>query len=265
MGRIRLDGGIMLDIPVVILCGGSGTRLKEMTEFLPKPLVPIGEYPMVVHIMRWYAKHGATNFILALGYRQDQFKYYFTHYDLINNDITVDIGRCISRLDYQDRGWRVTLCDTGLNTLKGGRLKRIEKYITKDTFMCTYGDGIADIDINALLDFHFKHGRLATITGVHPQPRFGEIWKDENDLVVKFAEKEDGGCLVNGGFMVFNRRIFDYLDTNCDLELGVFDILSMEGELAVYHHPGFWKAMDTMKDMDELQEIWAEGTAKWRV
>ncbi len=254
---------------IVILVGGTGTRLREMTEFIPKALIPIGGIPMVVHIMRWYAKYGFKEFVLALGYKQEEFKQYFQHYDIINNDIIVDIGRYGGQHyhDLIDYGWKVTLSDTGLNTMKGGRLKRIEKYIQGDTFMLTYGDGISDINLNRLLSFHQSHGKLVTITGVHPIPRFGELYH-ENGKVILFNEKpHDNNCLINGGFMVCNRGIFDYLteDERCDLEIGPLELITAKGELQVYHHKGFWQCMDTLKDMGELQKLWDEGNAPWRI
>jgi glucose-1-phosphate cytidylyltransferase len=256
-------------LKTIILCGGTGTRLKEQTEFIPKPLISIGGIPMVVHIMRWYAHYGFKEFILALGYKQEAFKQYFAHYDLINNDTTVNIGTYMGMdyRDFRDRGWTVTLSDTGENTFKGARLKRVEKYIHDDTFLVTYGDGIGDIDIPSLVSFHKSHGKIATITGVHPAPRFGEIHHKDNK-VISFSEKpQDDTCLMNGGFMVFNRGIFDYLTEEpwCDLEIGPFEFLSAKGELMVYPHHGFWKAMDTLKDMGELQTMWNEGKAKWKV
>ena len=255
---------------VVILAGGSGTRLREMTEFLPKALIPIGGIPILVHIMRLYAHYGYNNFILALGYKQDEFKKYFTHFNQINNDITVSIGSYkgdFYSCDYVDEGWTVTLSDTGETTMKGGRLKRIEKYIKGDTFMMTYGDAVANIDIPALVAFHKSHGKLVTITGVHPTPRFGEVHHD-NGKVISFSEKpHDDNCLVNGGFMVMNRGIFDYLvaDEWCDLEVGPLELIAAKGELMVYHHRGFWKCLDTLKDMEEFQEMWTKGNISWRV
>ena len=260
------EGGKM--IPVAILCGGSGTRLREQTEFLPKPLIPIGNIPMVVHIMKIYARYGFKDFILALGYKQDAFKQYFNDYDVINNDVTVSIGRPQDNHYHScvDQGWNVTLVDTGENTMKGGRLKRIENHIHSNTFMCTYGDAVADIDIRNLIAFHKNHGKLVTITGIHPVPRFGELCH-EAGRVLSYREKPDDGCLMNGGFMVMNRGIFDYLtpDEWCDLEIGPLELLAAKEELMVYHHKGFWKCMDNLKEMSELQQMWDSGKAPWRV
>lgn len=206
---------------VCILCGGSGTRLKEQTEFIPKPLVPIGGIPMAVHIMRHYASYGFNDFVLALGHKQDSFKTYFTNYDLINHDIVLHIGYHGREPVYvvTDK-WKVALSDTGENTLKGGRLKRIEKYIEGDTFMVTYGDGIGDVDISALLAFHQSHGKMVTVTGVHPVPRFGELCHKDGKVLSYREKQHEDGCLTNGGFMVMNRGIFDYLTPDCDLEYG---------------------------------------------
>lgn len=256
-------------IPVAILCGGSGTRLREQTEFIPKPLIPIGGIPMVVHIMRHYAHYGFKKFVLALGYKQDAFKEYFVNYDAINNDITVDIGRYrgVSFSDTQDWGMSVTLADTGMNTLKGGRLKRIERYIQGDTFMLCYGDGVSDINIPALLEFHKSHGKLATVTGVHAIPRFGEV-HHKDDCVLSFSEKPlRDDCLINGGYYIFNRGIFDYLveEEYCDLEVGTLDLIAAKGEMMVYKHTGYWACMDSLKDMDNLQNEWASGKARWKI
>jgi glucose-1-phosphate cytidylyltransferase len=252
---------------VIILAGGTGTRLREMTEFLPKALVPIGGIPMITHIMRWYMHYGYEQFILALGYKQEAFKQYFSLYDTINNDCTLNIGKYRGE-DYREfkDSFRVTMVDTGENTFKGGRLKRVERYIEGDTFMMCYGDGIGDIDIKKLLAFHQAHGKLVTVTGVHPQPRFGEIHHDKGN-VISFSEKPEDDCLVNGGFYVFNRGIFDYLteDSWCDLEHGPLELLANKGEMRVYQHKGYWGCMDTIKDMEILNTLWEEGKAKWRV
>lgn len=258
----------MKNIPVVIMCGGTGTRLREMTEFLPKPLVQIGGKPLVWHIMKIYAHYGFNNFVLALGYKQEVFKEYFAHFHEVNNDVTFGVGRnpYILWPECPQWDWTVTLSDTGANTLKSARLKRIEKYIHEDVFMCTYGDGLSDIDLNELLKFHRGHGKIATITGVHPAPRFGEI-HHEGGVVRVFMEKPGNPLLMNGGFMVFNRGIFGYLsdDNQCDLETTVFNRLIEDEQLMVFSHSGFWKCCDTLKDMEELRDMWESGTPKWRI
>jgi glucose-1-phosphate cytidylyltransferase len=254
---------------VVILAGGTGTRLREMTEFQPKALVQVGGRPLVWHIMKIYATHGITEFVLALGYKQESFKAYFALFDEINTDILINRGmwgdRQVTMLGLTE-GWSVILSDTGVDTQKGARLKRVEKYVQDDTFMCTYVDGVADVDISALLDFHRAHGKIATITGVHPAPRFGEIYHEEG-LAKSFREKPDGECLTNGGFMVFNKEIFERLSTHekCDLETEVFGQLVKEKQLMVYHHKGYFGCMDTMKDVGVLQNLWDSGSPPWRV
>jgi glucose-1-phosphate cytidylyltransferase len=254
---------------IVILCGGSGTRLREMTSFLPKPLIPIGGKPFIWHIMKLYSHYGFNEFVLALGYKQEMFKEYFIHYNQINEDITVDTGICSALPCYslhRDK-WRVTLSDTGLNTMKGARLKRVEKYVDGDNFMCTYGDSVGDINIPELLAFHKSHGKMVTVTGVHSPPRFGEI-HHENNKVISFSEKpQNGNFLINGGYFVFNRKIFDHLYDfeECDLEVGTLELIANKGEMMVYHHKQSWFCMDNLKDMDELNQLWNTGKAPWRI
>jgi glucose-1-phosphate cytidylyltransferase len=257
-------------IKIVILCGGVGTRLREETEFRPKPMVNIGSRPILWHIMKYYSQFGHNNFVLALGYKGEMIKHYFCHYELMNNDVTLELGHpenmCIHHL-HDESGWKITLADTGEQTLKGARLKKVEKYITNDVFMMTYGDGIADVDINALLMFHKSHGKMVTVTGINPASRFGEL-KIDGERVVTFSEKpRDGEGLINGGFFVFNRRIFDYLTTAdaCDLEIGPLEQIAREGQLMVYKHRGFWACMDTLRDMEYLNRIWENGKAQWKI
>ena len=254
---------------VVILAGGTGTRLKEMTEFLPKPLIPIGGKPFIWHIMNIYSRYGHTDFILSLGYKQEKFKAYFSHLDMFNSDITVYRNQGGNPgIEYHDPfgpGWKITLADTGLNTMKGARLARIRKYIKDETFMVTYGDGVADINLNLLRECHETHRRIGTLTGIHPVSKFGEVMHHEG-RVVSFQEKPyDTSSLTNGGFMMFTPEVFDYLseDTDCDLEVGPLKILAEDHELSVYKHTGFWKNMDTLKDVGELQDLWDSGEAPW--
>jgi glucose-1-phosphate cytidylyltransferase len=197
-------------------------------------------------------------------------KNYFCHYELMNNDVTIELG-CPENICIHQRhdeiGWRITLADTGEKSLKGARLKKIQKYISEDLFFATYGDGLANIDINALLEFHRRHGKLATLTGINPASRFGEL-SIAGDQVMSFQEKpKDGEGLINGGFFVFNRGIFDYLteERNCDLEYGPLEKLAQEGQLMVYRHGGFWACMDTLRDMDYLNRLWTEDRAFWKV
>jgi glucose-1-phosphate cytidylyltransferase len=255
---------------VVILCGGLGTRLREETEFRPKPMVNIGNRPILWHIMKVYAAYGHKEFVLALGYKGEMIKNYFCHYELMNNDVTIELGKperlCIYH-GHEENGWKITLANTGEATLKGARLKKIQKYVTGDTFMVTYGDGVADIDIGALLSFHKSHGKLATLTGINPASRFGEL-KVVGDRVGAFSEKpKNGNGFVNGGFFVLNRAVFDYLseDDSCDFEIGALEEIARQGELMLYKHRGFWACMDTLRDTEYLNRLWAEGKAKWKV
>lgn len=249
---------------VALLCGGTGTRLKEMSEYVPKSLIKIGDKPMIVHIMKVYAHYGYYDFILALGYKQEAFKQYFAHYDIINSDVTIDIRRFEGNKYHNDiDDWTITMSDTGENTLKGGRLNRVKKYIKGDAFFLSYGDSIGNININALLSFHKSHGKMVTITGVTHPPRFGEIHRD-NDQVLSFSEKQsDSTHLINGGYFVFSKKIFNYLDDNCDLEIGVLERLADMGEMMIYHHKGYWGCCDTLKDLEELQQLWNSGKAPW--
>lgn len=255
---------------VVILCGGMGTRLREETEFRPKPMVNIGSRPILWHIMKYYARSGFRDFVLALGYKGEMIKNYFCHYELMNNDVTIELGRpektCI-HYAHEEAGWTITLADTGEKALKGARLKKVEKYITGDVFMATYGDGLADVDINSLLSFHKSHGKIGTVTGINPASRFGEL-KIEGDRVQSFREKpQDDDGLINGGFFVFNRDILSYLepDDGCDLEIGPLEKLAKEGQLMVYKHRGFWACMDTLRDMEYLNNLWHTNQASWKI
>jgi glucose-1-phosphate cytidylyltransferase len=237
-----------------------------MTEMLPKSLIPIGGKPMIHHIMKSYAAHGFNDFVLALGYRQEAFKEYFAHLNEINNDAFIYKGRQMRYDETNMDLWDVILSDTGLSTLKGARLKRIEKYIQGDTFLMSYGDGLSDINFNDLLAFHKSHGKLVTITAVHPPPRFGELHVGEGGIVESFTEKpQDTTRLINAGFYVFDRKIFDYLapDEWCDLELGPLEMIANKGEMMAYHHRGFWRPMDTLNDMIQLQKLWEKGDAPW--
>ncbi|MCJ2163212.1 MULTISPECIES: glucose-1-phosphate cytidylyltransferase [unclassified Pseudodesulfovibrio] len=255
----------------VILCGGLGTRLREETEFRPKPMVNIGSRPILWHIMKIFAHHGHTDFVLPLGYKGEMIRDFFVNYEWMNNDITLELGKpdalCLHEC-HDETGWRITLADTGQATFKGGRIKRIEKYIEGDTFLLTYGDGVADVDINRLVEFHHTHGKIATITGVNPAQRFGEM-KIDGTTVVSFREKpkEAGNNLINGGYMVLNRKIFDYLtpDEDCDFEYGPLERLAIDGELHVFQHNGFWACMDTLRDTEALNQIWNTGEAAWKV
>jgi glucose-1-phosphate cytidylyltransferase len=255
---------------VVILCGGKGTRLREETEYRPKPLVSIGGKPILWHIMKTYSTYGFRDFILCLGYRGEMIKDYFINYDLLNSDFTIELGSKRIRRDnvaHDEANWRVSLVDTGVETMTGGRLARIRNYVERDeAFMLTYGDGVSDVNLDALLDFHRRSGRTATVTGVHPVGRFGELAVD-GDTVRDFAEKPAASdSWVNGGYFVLSSRIFGYLGgDDCVLEGEPLKRLSNEDQLGVYRHSGYWQCMDTMRDMDILNQAWARGDAAWKV
>lgn len=253
---------------VVILCGGQGTRLREETEYRPKPLVEVGGRPILWHIMKTYAHHGFREFVLCLGYRGSMIKDYFLNYEAMNNDFTVSLGR-LGAIAYHgghaEQDFRVTLADTGVDTLTGGRLSRVQKYISDDTFMLTYGDGVADVDLQALLRFHREHGKIATVTTVRTSSRFGVINLNEDAKVTGFAEKPKSDGWISGGFFVFDRGIFDYLDgDDCTLERGPMERLATEGQLMAFRHEGFFYAMDTYREYQQLNELWSTGKAPWK-
>ncbi len=250
----------------VILCGGFGTRLREETEFRPKPMIMIGDKPILWHIMKLYSHYGFNDFILCLGYKGEIIKNYFLEYDLVNSDFTIRLGtkeiRRHSILD-DESDWQVTLADTGNGTLTGGRVKKIEKYIDEDKFIMTYGDGLSNINLRELIKFHRDKGKIATVTGVRPVARFGELAVD-GDLVRTFSEKpqiENGW--ISGGFFVFERKIFDYLDEECMLERKPLEKLAQENQLAVYKHSDYWRCMDTYRDLEALNQEWASGRPGW--
>jgi len=250
----------------VILCGGLGTRLREETEFRPKPMIMIGDKPIRWHIMKLYSHYGFNDFILCLGYKGEVIKNFFLEYDLVNSDFTICLGtKEITRhsIIYDERDWQVTLADTGNGTLTGGRVKKIEKYIDEDTFIMTYGDGLSNVNLKELIRFHRDKGKIATVTGVRPIARFGELLVD-GDLVKTFSEKpqiENGW--ISGGFFVFERKIFDYLDEECMLERKPLEKLAQENQLAVYKHADYWRCMDTYRDLEALNQEWASGRPGW--
>jgi len=257
----------------IILCGGQGTRLREHTEVRPKPMVEIGGKPIVWHIMKLYAFHGVTEFILCLGYKAHVIKDYFLNYRAMNCDFTVTLGStseiCLHGESHEQEDWRVTLADTGEETMTGARVLRASRYLgpDDDTFMVTYGDGLSDVNLRAVLDFHRAHGRCATITGVRPPSRFGEL-QTEGKKVMAFSEKPQiGQGLINGGFFCLNRRFLEYLsdDPTCILERRPFEACAADGELCVFEHPGFWQCMDTFRDWQSLESQWVAGSAPWNV
>ncbi len=255
---------------VVILCGGQGTRLREETEYRPKPLVNIGGKPILWHIMKSYSAYSYHDFVLCLGYKGEMIKDYFINYDLLNSDFTIDLGtKRITRdnVAHDEANWRVSLVDTGAETMTGGRIARIRNYIGNDEdFLLTYGDGVSDVDIDALVRFHRESGRIATLTGVHPVGRFGEL-SVADGAVRHFAEKPASSeTWINGGYFVLNRRVFDYLDDDaCVFERAPLERLSADGQLGVYQHPGYWQCMDTLRDVTDLNAVWASGRAPWKI
>jgi glucose-1-phosphate cytidylyltransferase len=254
---------------VVILCGGQGTRLREETEYRPKPLVEVGPRPILWHIMKSYAHYGFRQFVLCLGYRGASIKEYFLNYEAMTNDFTIALGSR-NHIAYHDthaeQDFQVTLADTGLNTMTGGRVRRVHRYIDGDTFLVTYGDGLADVDIHELIRFHHRHGKLATVTAVRPPSRFGILDLDGGDRVTRFAEKPRMEGWTNAGFFVFNRRVLSYLDGDaCILEREPLERLAAEGQLMAYRHEGFFFAMDTYREYQALNELWDSGEAPWKV
>jgi glucose-1-phosphate cytidylyltransferase len=259
------------NIQVVILCGGQGARLREETQYMPKPMVLIGNRPILWHIMKIFAHYGFTRFVLCLGYKGEMIKDYFFHYEMMNNDVTFRLG---SNENFQihnsncGENWEITLCNTGAHALKGARIKRIEKYIDTDPFIVTYGDGVADVNISDLLAFHQSHGKMATVTGVRPKfLKFGEL-NIQEEKVTRFTEKPDfTGNFVNGGFFVLNRSFFDHLEDRDDYEFetDALEEISKKGELMAYKHQNFWACMDTIRDAEYLNRLWDDNTAAWKV
>ena len=254
------------DIPVVILCGGEGTRFGQATQDRPKPLLEIGGEPILVHIMRIYGDQGFRRFILCLGYRGQMIKEYFLQRDIRERDLRLDLARGTREfLNGEDRlDWDITFAETGAKAETGARVKRIAPYIDAPRFMLTYGDGVADVDLHALLAFHLRHGRTATLTGVRASSQFGEL-KLDGDTVLSFVEKPKVSACINGGFFVMERRFLDTLpeDPGCILEREPLESLARAGELKVFRHEGFWHCMDTFKDYRHLNELHAEGNAPW--
>jgi len=255
-------------VKAVILAGGLGTRLREETEFRPKPMVEIGGRPILWHIMKILSTQGINEFIICLGYKGDQIKDFFLNYEARTNDITVKIGSNESTIQHfsnNSENWSVTLVDTGISTLTGARLFQINKFVGTDRFLCTYGDGLANLQVNELISFHKSHGKLATITAVRPVSRFGSMQIDKNDLVTEFIEKPRVEKWVNGGFFIFEPEIFNYLDPLTSLEKEPLEKLVRKGELKSFKHEGFWQPMDTYRESKELNELWEKNQAPWKV
>ncbi len=250
---------------VAILCGGVGTRLKEETEFKPKPLIDIGGIPILWHIMKIYSVQGFKDFILCLGYKGDMIKKYFLNYNLLNNSFTYNLSSKKVRIhEGKPEDWNITFADTGEKTLVTGRIKRIQKYIDEDTFMVTYGDGVSDINIKSLLEYHRKKKKIITITGIHPTSKYGMVDVGNNGIVKGFRQKPRLNDWVNGGFFVCNKKFFSYLKKDADEE-EVFVDIAKQKQMALYKHDGFWASMDTFKDAQTLNDIWNSGKAPWKI
>ena len=253
---------------VVILAGGFGTRISEESEFKPKPMISIGSMPILWHIMKLYSHYEFNDFIICAGYKQEVIKEWFGNYFLHTSDITFDFTKGNEVIVHRQHAepWKVTVVDTGLNTMTGGRLKRIRKFIDEDTFLMTYGDGVCNVDIPKLVEHHKKHGKLATLTAVQPDGRFG-IMDMDGDYIGSFREKSknDTGW-INGGFMVLEPAVLDYVkDDTVMFEREPLEMLAHDGELVNYKHYGFWQCMDTLRDKQRLEELWASGNAPWKV
>lgn len=253
---------------VVILAGGLGTRISEESHLKPKPMIEVGDAPILWHIMKYYSSYGFNEFIICCGYKGYVIKEYFADYYLHRSDVTFDFANNNEMIIHNNvaEPWKVTVVDTGLHTMTGGRLKRIQKSVGDQTFMMTYGDGVSDIDLDALLEFHRVHKKAATLTAIQPGGRFGVLDIDDNETVRQFSEKakEDGGW-INAGFMVLEPEVFDYIEgDDTFFEKEPLENLALDGKLAAYRHEGFWKCMDTMRDKGMLDELWNSGQAPWK-
>ena len=252
---------------VVILAGGLGTRLAEETDVIPKPMVEIGGRPILWHIMKYYAHYGFKEFFINLGYKGEIVKRHFLDYYALDGSMTISLSNGDVQVHNKEcEDWMVHLMDTGLQTLTGGRVKRLEPWLQDETLMVTYGDGVSDIDLHDLLRFHRSHGRLATVTAVRPPARFGGLIFD-GDMVAEFTEKPQAGeGWINGGFLVFEPGIFDYLEgDDTSLEADTLERVAADGQLAAYRHDGFWQCMDTLRDVRLLESLWQDGNAPWKV
>lgn len=252
---------------VILLAGGLGTRLAEETEIKPKPMIEIGGRPILWHVMKIYATQGFNEFFVALGYKSEYIKRFFLDYYSLNGSISINLSSGKTEMrERESEDWRVHLIETGDRSMTGGRIKRLEPFLNDATFMVTYGDGVADIDINALVDFHKSHGRLATVTAVRPPARYGELLF-RTDNTVHFSEKpQTGEGWINGGFLVFESKVLDYLRGDASvMEKDALENLAKEGELVAYKHYGFWQCMDTLRDKNYLEGIWSNGNAPWKI
>lgn len=253
---------------VVILAGGFGTRISEESYLKPKPMLEIGGKPILWHIMKEYSHYGFNDFIICCGYKQHVIKEWFADYYLYNSDVTFDFTQENKMTVHNNvsEPWKVTLVDTGLNTMTGGRVKRVQKYIGDETFMLTYGDGVCDVNISDLLEFHKKQGKIATLTAVSVAQRFGILEIQEDQTITSFREKNaDDGSRINGGYMVLEPQIFDYIEGDSTVfEKGPLERVAAEGQLSSYTFDGYWQCMDTKREMDKLNELWDSGEAPWK-
>lgn len=253
---------------VVILAGGFGTRISEESQFKPKPMVEIGGKPILWHIMKLYSFYGFNDFIICAGYKQHVIKQYFSEYYLHNSDVTFDLKNNLMEVhNNNSEPWKVTIVDTGLNTMTGGRIKRIQKYVKDEMFFLTYGDGVANVNIQNLLDFHKKHGKILTMSAYNAGQRFGVLDISDSGIVKEFREKTQGdGNLINIGYMVCNPEFFEYIDGDCTiLEKEPLQNLAKQKELVAYKHEGFWQCMDTVREKEKLEELWYSNKAPWKV
>jgi glucose-1-phosphate cytidylyltransferase len=252
---------------VILLAGGLGTRLREETEFRPKPMVEVGGRPILWHIMKHLSTYDVCDFIVATGYKAEMIEQYFLHYDARSNDFTIQLGSGLAPQfhgDHQESNWSVTLADTGPDTLTGGRVLRASKYLVDERFMVVYGDGVANVDVAKLLEFHEAHGRLATATVAQPTSRYGVVDLDDDGLVSSFSEKPSLEGWINIGFFVFEPEVLKYLDSTGPLETDPLSRLAADGQLAAFRHSGFWQPMDTYRESQMLNSLWDAGSAPWQ-
>ena len=254
---------------VVLLAGGFGTRISEESHLRPKPMVEIGGKPILWHIMKIYSSYGYNDFIVCCGYKAHMIKEYFANYYLHTSDVTFDFTNKNEMTLHSNfaEPWKVTLVDTGLKTMTGGRIKRVQKYIGNETFMLTYGDGVSNVDINKLVEFHKSHGKIATLTAVNAGQQFGVLDIDDNGSINSFREKRNtDGCVINGGFMVLQPEIFSYLEDDTTVfEQKPLEEVAKAGQLKAYKHNGFWKCMDTQRDKHQLEKMWNDNQAPWKL
>lgn len=253
---------------VILLAGGLGTRLSEETVSRPKPMVEIGGMPILWHIMKIYSSHGFNDFIICLGYKGYVVKEYFANYFLHKSDVTIDLtNNSIQVHDSQAEPWKITLVDTGNESMTGGRIKRIKSHVGNESFMLTYGDGVSDVNISALVKYHKENGKYCTVTSVQPSGRFGAINLNEDNSVHSFMEKPKGdGAWINGGFFVCEPNVFDYIEGDSTIwERDPMEKIAADGQMVAFKHEGFWKPMDTLRDKHELEEDWSQNKAKWKI